>query len=416
MRLPRAIRPDNHPFPFLLYVEWALLAIAAISEFLPKLLPKLHSFPGIAIASLLGFAALGLWLPTRSLKLRLIHVISQFGLILSSSQLGLSGLRLFPFLYVVLVIRSCLLFKLRGRLIIVGTAFAMFLVIVRVRLRVLDRQLPAAIEEQFSPYLAIVRLNLILLFAILLLFVLLFVNALLSERERREQLRQANDKLQRSAARIEKLAMAQERSRIARELHDALGHSLTALNIQLEGALKLWEGNPDRAKIFLSQAKQMGSRALQDVRQAVATLRDTPHPGENLESAIATLTQQLQQTTAIAPEVSLNFPTLPPAIAIASYRILQEALTNVCKYANATAVTLEVKAIARSSNSDRRFWLHIAVTDNGCGFSPQDNTTGFGLKSMQERAEAEDGTFRLSSAPGEGCKVEVWLPLSEETL
>ncbi|MEM1281467.1 MAG: histidine kinase, partial [Cyanobacteria bacterium P01_H01_bin.152] len=113
------------------------------------------------------------------------------------------------------------------------------------------------------------------------------MNALLSERERREELRQANQKLRASAAQIEKLAMNQERSRIAREIHDSLGHALTGLNIQLEGTLKLWDAHPTKARAFVTQAKEMGSTALNETRQAVTTLRQTPRVQQDLAIAIA---------------------------------------------------------------------------------------------------------------------------------
>jgi signal transduction histidine kinase len=149
------------------------------------------------------------------------------------------------------------------------------------------------------------------MFLVLLVFLLLFMNALLSERQRREELRQANQKLRESAAQIEKLAMNQERTRIAREIHDSLGHALTGLNIQLEGALKLWDANPDQARTFVAQAKEMGSTALYETRQAVATLRQMPLSQQDLAGAIAPLTQRLQQVTGVVPDVVVDCPPCP---------------------------------------------------------------------------------------------------------
>jgi len=76
----RAIRLSNHPFPFLLYGEWVLVGIALISEFSPSLLPRSGGFPAVALMAILGFGALGLWLPTKPLGFKIAHVVVQFSL------------------------------------------------------------------------------------------------------------------------------------------------------------------------------------------------------------------------------------------------------------------------------------------------------------------------------------------------
>ncbi|MEM0979933.1 MAG: sensor histidine kinase [Cyanobacteria bacterium P01_H01_bin.58] len=409
MSFPRAIRPATHPFPFLLYVEWGLLGLAVLGQLTPRMLPRLQTDPTLVVLGILAFSGLGLWLPQGPLWQRIAHTGGQFALILLTSRLGAAGLRLFPLLYVVLVIRSCLLFRLRGRFVVSGIVVVLFTAMVQVQVRSLGNALPPRVWQRLTPLVNSIRLNLILIFVISLVFMLLLVNALLAERDRREELRAANQKLQASAAQIEKLAMAQERSRIAREIHDALGHSLTGLNIQLEGALKFWEGNPARAKQFVSEAKQMGSTALQDVRQAVSTLRELPSPEPDLAQAIATLTERFQTTTGITPHQHYDCPPLSATLQTTVYRILQEALTNICKYANATAVDITVQAITAPLAQ-----LHITVVDDGQGFSPEDNRTGFGLRGMQERATAAGGQFRLISAPEQGCQIHVWFPLPTE--
>jgi len=409
MPTPRAIRPENHPFPLLLYLEWALLGLAVFSELTPRLLPRAEVTPVIAIACVILFAGLGLWLPQTSSGWKLAHTAGQFGVILLASRIGLASLRLFPLLYIVLVIRSCLMFGQRGRLLVAGIAFVLFLGVVQNRMRSLDGDFPGRIGQWLLPQLMGFRLNLVLMFAVVLIFVLLLVNALLSERERREELRRANQKLRDSAAQIERLAMAQERSRIAREIHDALGHALTGLNIQLEGALKFWEADPQQARQFVAQAKELGSTALQEVRQAVATLREPPTQKQDWRSAIAQLTDRFQQMTEIFPHVTLDCPPLPPSLQLTVYRIVQEALTNICKYAQATSVN-----IAIHSTASPRPGLSISIQDDGIGFNLADNRTGYGIQGMKERAEAEGGQFRLVSAPGAGCTVHVWLPLPLE--
>ncbi len=109
------------------------------------------------------------------------------------------------------------------------------------------------------------QLNFVVLFGLSLLLVVLLINALLTERQSQQRLQQANQELRQSAQEIEKLAMDQERNRIARDIHDSLGHSLTALNIQLESGLKLWHKDPPRAEQFLKEAKRLGSQSLAEV-------------------------------------------------------------------------------------------------------------------------------------------------------
>jgi signal transduction histidine kinase len=118
--------------------------------------------------------------------------------------------------------------------------------------------------------------------------------------------------------------------------------------------------------------------------------------------------QRLQQVTGVVPDVVVDCPPLPESLKLTVYRIVQEALTNICKYAQATQVSI---AIQSSPDKSR---LHITVQDNGVGFNPQDNTTGFGLRGIQERAEAEGGQMQLTTAPGQGCTLNVWLPLPSE--
>ncbi len=379
-----------------------------MSEFSPSVLPRSGGFPVAALVAILGFGALGMWLPLRPLGLQIVHVVLQFGLLVLAARLSTVGLRLFPLLHLVLVMRSCLIFSQGGRILVTSVTFMVYLVMLQNRLQSLNRALPPRLSGRVVSQLVGIRISLVVMFLVLLVFLLLFMNALLSERERRKELRQANQKLRESAAQIEKLAMNQERTRIARDIHDSLGHALTGLNIQLEGALKLWDANPDQARAFVAQAKEMGSTALHETRQAVATLRQTPLPQQDLASAIAPLTQRLQQVTGIVPRVVVDCPPLPESVKLSVYHMVQEALTNICKYAQATQVSITIQSLPDVSR------LHVTVQDNGVGFNAQDNTTGFGLRGIQERAEAEGGQLQLRTAPGKGCTLNIWLPLPQE--
>jgi signal transduction histidine kinase len=404
----RAIRLGSHPFPFLLVAEWALLAMALLSEFSPTLLRRSGGFPVAAQVGVLLFGVMGLWLPLRPQGVKWAHFLLQVVLILLVARWSAVGLRLFPLLQIILVLRSSLMFQMAGRLLVTSGTFIVFLVMVRLQLQSLDRSLPPRVNEVMLSQLTTIRLNLVVLFALVLVFLLLLMQALLAERQRGEELRQANQKLKDSAAQIESLAMGRERSRIARDIHDSLGHALTGLNIQLEGALKLWDADPEQAKSFVSQAKTMGSTALGEARQAVATLRETDAARKDLGSEVALLSRRFEETTGVLPSVAVDCPPLPESLNLTVYRIVQEGLTNICKYARADRVRLSIQS---SSDPSR---LMITIEDNGVGFHPHHNSTGFGLRGIRERAEAEGGQMELITAPGEGCTLSVWFPLARE--
>jgi signal transduction histidine kinase len=404
----RAIRQGSHPFPFLLVSEWVLLAIALLSEFSPTLLRRSGGFPAAAQASVLLFGVMGLWLPLRPQGVKIAHFTLQVGLILLAARYSTVGLRLFPLLQIVLVLRSSLMFQMVGRLLVTCVAFIVFLVMARFQLQSLDRSLPPRVNELMLSQLSSIRFNLVVMFALVLVFLLMLMHALIAERDRGEELRQANQKLKESAAQIETLAMSRERSRIARDIHDSLGHALSGLNIQLEGALKLWDVDPEQAKSFVTQAKTMGSTALGEARQAVATLRETDEARKDLRGEISLLCRRFEETTGIVPSTEVNCPPLPESQNLTVYRIVQEGLTNICKYARADHVRVSIQAASDVSR------LVITIQDNGVGFHPHHNSTGFGLRGIRERAEAEGGQMRLITAPGEGCTLSVWFPINRE--
>ena len=140
-----------------------------------------------------------------------------------------------------------------------------------------------------------------------------------------------------------------------------MGHSLTALNLQLETGTKLLNSNPEKAKVFLIRAKELGSQALKDVRQSVSTMRSNPLQEQSLETSIDMLIQNFHHSTNIKPNYQINlFYSIPRDISTAIYRIIQESLTNISKYAEATEVNLEITTVATN--------LYLIVEDNGKGF------------------------------------------------
>ena len=225
----------------------------------------------------------------------------------------------------------------------------------------------------------------------------------LTVRRLQAQLREALEQERSLNQRIEEIAVLEERNRIARDIHDSLGHALVALNIQIETALTLWQDAPERAYSFLVEAKQLGSEALQAVRQSVSDIRSDPLQGRLLEGAIATLVQEFHHTTDVLPEchIDLSQP-LSNQVNTVVYRIVQEGLTNIYKHANATAVQIQIQTTSEG--------LSLVLQDNGNGFQVDQNRTGFGLQGMRERTTALGAQLEITSAPRDGCRITARFP------
>jgi signal transduction histidine kinase len=355
------------------------------------------------------------------LGLRLPHQKSQLQKILFTALgLGLCWLTIFwgglggnsfPALLLVVVVRACLLFPWNGRLVTALLAFSSFVLRLLLGIRrFLDpeagrsERLPHFLSpEQVQTAVFNLTLNSALLFGLVLVFVLLMVGAILTERQSRDRLSLANDRLRRYALLIENQATLQERNRIAREIHDSVGHALTAQSIQLENVAVWLPENVARAEEHLQKARGLGKEALQNVRQSVATMRQPPLQGQSFNDAIETLVQEFERTTGIQATMQIQVAQgLPTDIAIALYRIVQEAMTNIAKHSQATQVNLKLSETPQE--------LELIVEDNGQGFDPTQNTTGFGLQSMRERTEALGGLFYLNSKSGQGCRLHLNIP------
>lgn len=397
----------THPLRLLLYLEWILIGFALLTTFLSLVFhPQRETF-WLSLVSIVLLAGVGVRLPSRSLLLKILYTLLEMGIILLPLLVS-DRLRFLPILGLIAVIRGCRMFALPGRLMVAGSVFVTFLISLSLQTPfAANKPIRRPLPEPSDVLLLTLKLNAAISFALAILFVLLLINALLAERQSREQLASAHDKLRQYALRIEDQATLQERNRIAREIHDSLGHSLTAQSIQLENALMYLPTHPDKTQHYLTEAKQLGAQALREVRQSVASLRSNPLQGKAVDQAIATLLQTFKATTGLTLHTSLRIPSgLPLELSTMLYRILQEALTNIHKHSHATEVTV------RLGQEDDQLQLYIA--DNGHGFNPMQTTTGFGLQSMQERSTSLGGRFWLQSQPGQGCQILVSVPLTEQ--
>ena len=199
---------------------------------------------------------------------------------------------------------------------------------------------------------------------------------------------------------VETLAADLERNRIARDIHDSLGHSLTTLDVQLELAQNLYDQNPQRAAESIDIAKQLSSKCLQDVRHA---LRSIHRSDFDLDLALLTLIEQFKHNRDFKIHYHFDIPYLPIQVRHQLYCVVQESLTNIEKYARASQVTL-----SGSTNHDG---LAMTIEDNGIGFDIQLVRAGFGLQNMRDRILSLGGQFNIQSCSTFGTKVSVFIPL-----
>jgi signal transduction histidine kinase len=228
-------------------------------------------------------------------------------------------------------------------------------------------------------------------------------------RTRRDYVAELRDRAARlEAAEGERAARAvvEERLRIARELHDVIGHSISLIAIQAEAAARSARSNPDAVPAFLSRISAATRQALAEMRGVLAVLRPdatgelSPQPGlEQVAELVASLRADGLDTRLEAEPMHL-----PPGIALAVYRIVQESLTNVLKHAGAGAKA--GVTVIRSGGTVR-----VSVHDDGAGPSGRPSSTAHGIVGMRERVAAYDGTLRTGARPGGGFEVEASIPL-----
>jgi two-component system NarL family sensor kinase len=209
-----------------------------------------------------------------------------------------------------------------------------------------------------------------------------------------------------------RLARAEERTRIAREIHDTLAQGLTAIALNIEGAMHRLETRPDQARERLERALAMARENLEEARRSVLDLRGAAGlEGKPLAEALAGLARTFTSDTGVPVTVQadhLGELQLPLRTEMELFRIAQEALTNVRKHARAGRVEIEL----RSRNST----LSLSIRDDGQGLpKPAGREAGaskHGLVGMRERAKLLGGRLEVTNRPGHGTRVLARIPLS----
>ncbi|GMA32074.1 sensor histidine kinase [Litorihabitans aurantiacus] len=232
----------------------------------------------------------------------------------------------------------------------------------------------------------------------------------LSTRQRRQSLLERAARAERERDQQATIAVAAERARIAREMHDVVAHSLSIVVAQADGGRYVAAQDPQAAARVLETIGSTGRGALRDMRRILGVLRDddasptAPQPGaEDIDALVASvrdsgLEVELVRTGAVAP--------LPAGMGLAVYRICQEALTNVMKHAGPLP-----RLHVRVDLAFHPGWLVVQVDDDGRGASGGDGA-GHGLVGMRERVALFGGTLTAGPRPGGGYRVNAAFPLA----
>jgi signal transduction histidine kinase len=254
-----------------------------------------------------------------------------------------------------------------------------------------------------------------LFFIALWLGVAVLISMLFRERFQGEQLiadlREAKHQLEQYAIQAEELAGLRERARLAREMHDSLGHSLVVVNVKLEAAQRLYALDAGRGDAELEATRALVREAMADLRRSLANLRAPLPDHQDLPAALDRLISELRTRTRldVTSTAPRELPALAPAATESLWRVAREALSNVERHAAAgsAAVTLE----------QRNGAVILRVIDDGSGIAQADlaRPGHYGITGMRERVEALGGALRVAARPEGGTVVEASVPVRSES-
>jgi signal transduction histidine kinase len=245
---------------------------------------------------------------------------------------------------------------------------------------------------------------------VMLVVFMLYMNHLTrTSQERGEliaELQAAKAELELAQQREAELAVLRERERLARDLHDSLGHTLVALSVQLEAIQRLYRVNPEQASAQVDEMKALTRSSMDSLRRSLAGLRSPGLGDSALRPALQALCVDFGERTGtdVACQIDKATDHLRLALAEALWRVTQEALTNVEKHAQARRVRVTLSCELSS--------VLLEITDDGVGLPPgaASGPNRFGLRGMRERVEGLGGTLTLSGTE-EGTVVQARLPV-----
>lgn len=264
--------------------------------------------------------------------------------------------------------------------------------------------------------LSLDSITMVVIFTLLLIFVHLIAGHIDRDQRSRQEMRRllgqleaSHRQLQTYADRVAELAAAAERNRLARDMHDNLGHYLTAISIQLEKAQAYRDRNSDEADRAISDAKESARAALRAVRQSVSALRESEDRFSLRQSLEGLVNRMDGGPIEIAWRFDGDETGYPGAVLVALYRAAQEGLTNVQKHAQARHVQLQIDLGEGAAR--------LCLRDDGVGFDADSLAEhagspgqGYGLQGIQERIDLVKGEMRISSDVHSGTELSIVIP------
>ncbi|HBF39988.1 MAG TPA: hypothetical protein DDW50_22115 [Firmicutes bacterium] len=218
-----------------------------------------------------------------------------------------------------------------------------------------------------------------------------------------KELEKTYQKLKETSMELEDITVLRERNRIAREIHDTVGHTLTTVLLELEAGGRLVSVDPTIAADKMKLAKNQIRKGLNDIRSSVETLNS----GNEMLDFISSMKSLIHETM-FHGNIHFRYqidelPQLAPKQEKALYHALQEGITNGIRHGKSTAFVFNLKRTEK--------WIEFFLQDNGSG--TEKLVPGFGLTTMEERIKELGGIFSIDSKPGEGCLIRISLPLQE---
>jgi signal transduction histidine kinase len=218
-----------------------------------------------------------------------------------------------------------------------------------------------------------------------------------------EEVRRSHQQLSIYTEQVATLATTEERNRVAREIHDGLGHSLTAIHLQLKKAVTYYSDHPQVALQSVKDARDVAQEALQDVRRSVSALRTEEHLFFCAHEIAQLGTQLRQNGLTVDFTVTGDEEAFSTRVLTTFYRIAQEGCTNIQRHAQASHVQISLDFGIQSAT--------LKVSDDGIGFDTSPLEQGgndkqsYGIMGMQERLRLVNGALRIESIPGEGTRL-----------
>jgi signal transduction histidine kinase len=393
-------------FSRVLQFEWAILIVCAVGEGIA--FRYAHPDPtapnlGVSLILLAIFSLVSGFAPVRKPYWdRFCYLLLQLELVTGATAAGLARF-IFP-LFLIIVLKSCLLLDKRG---IIAFQLMTFGAQIAYSCYKLALKNPEMLSHGLTPVSAAIILTQSFVYCYASVALVALVGMLTQSLVAEQKSRVESERL---SLEVQNLATELERTRIAREIHDSLGHTLTSLNIQLEIARKFQLREPERCTGSLEIAKALASQSLTDVRMAIDHIRHGPN--FDFKEAVSALVSDMNKMQpGMAVELNLeNMDQMPSAVGFQLFRVIQECLTNVLKHSNASEVRIQLQQTAEN--------LALTVCDNGKGLD-MDNaqltsastSSGFGIKGMQERIASLNGTVDISAEQNKGTNIQVSIPL-----